>query len=260
MNDIDLDEVRSWAREAGDIARRHFNQGTGWRKADRSWVTDADMAIERLLADHIAARYPQHGIIAEELTHYGTDREFVWAIDPLDGTASYVAGLATWCVSLGLLRAGVPYLGVIYLPILDDYYWAEPASGAFRNGQAIHVAAPRDWDGEDWIATPSNTHRRFELDFIGKARSLGSVAAEFCYVARGGALGALLSRAALWDIAAGLALLRAAGGIAAGLSGTPLDTSVMLDGRLLPEPIIIGERSHVERLRPVIRDRRSQQS
>jgi myo-inositol-1(or 4)-monophosphatase len=252
MSDVDLEELQVWVRDAGSIARQYFNRVAGRRKADNSWVTEADVAIERLLVERIAARYPQHGIIGEEQTSQGIDREFLWALDPLDGTASFVAGLPTWGVSLGLLRHGLPFLGVIYLPLLDDCYWTGPAGDAFLNGQAIHAAAPHKWEAEDWIVVPSNSHRRLAIDFVGKTRALGCTAASFCYAARGGAIGSVITRAAIWDIAAGLAILWAAGGVAVGISGTPLDTTSMLDGRLLSEPLIIGAETHVAGLRSAI--------
>ncbi len=255
MEDIDLDELRAWLRECGAIARQHFNQVAGHRKADRSWVTEADLAIERLLAERLAARYPHHGIIGEEQTQHALDRKFLWALDPLDGTSSFVAGLPTWSISLGLLRAGVPHFGMIYLPLLEDFYWAGPDGPAFLNGRPILVAPPRAWESEDWLSVPSNAHRRFLIDFVGKTRSLGSIAAALCYVARGSAIGALLSRAGIWDIAAGLAILRAAGGDVAGLSGAPLDTAAILDGQTLTEPIIAAAPAHLQALRGIVHRR-----
>jgi myo-inositol-1(or 4)-monophosphatase len=257
MNDFDFDELRAWLREAGVIARQHFNHVAGRRKADSSWVTEADEAIERVLAERIAARYPQHGVIGEEQTRRATAAEFLWAIDPLDGTASFVAGLPLWSVSLGLLRHGVPYLGLVYVPLLDDCYWAGPEGPAFLNGRPIHVAAPRAWDSEDWIAVPSNSHRRFTIDFLGRTRAIGSTAASFCYVARGAAVGALVGRAGIWDVAAGLVILRAAGGIVASLSGAPLDIAALLDGKRLPEPVVVGAEAHVAELRAVIQRRQA---
>jgi myo-inositol-1(or 4)-monophosphatase len=260
VDDFDLDELRSWVRGAGILARRHFNQVVGRRKADRSWVTEADLAIERALVAQIARRYPEHGIIGEEQTRRETDREFVWALDPLDGTASFVAGLPTWGISLGLLRRGTPYLGIVYLPLLDDCYWAGPSGGAFLNGRPVYAAEPREWDGEDWMAIPSNSHRRFSIDFAGKTRSLGCTVASFCYVARGSAVGGLITLAAIWDIAASMAILGAAGGVAIGLSGAALDTTTLLDGQLLPEPVVIGAPTHAERLRAATRERRADES
>jgi len=257
MSDIDLDELRSWVRDAGAVARKYFNHVEGRRKADRSFVTEADVAIERMLVERIAARYPQHGIIGEEQTRRGAGREFLWALDPLDGTSSFLAGLPTWGVSLGLLRDGQPYLGAIYLPLLDDCYWVGPTGDAYLNDRPLRVAAPHEWESEDWIAITSNSHRRFAIDFVGKTRALGCTAASFCYVARGGAVGAIITRSAIWDIAAGMALLHAAGGIAVGLSGAPLDTTALLEGQQLPEPVLLGAEPHVAALRAVIRDRRA---
>jgi myo-inositol-1(or 4)-monophosphatase len=255
MHNIDLDELRHWLREAGKLAQQQFNHVTAWRKADHSWVTEVDQAIEQMLIERLALRYPNYGIIGEEQTSQDANAEYVWVLDPLDGTASFVAGLPMWGISLGLLHQGHPSFGMIELPLLGDCYWAEPGRPAKLNGTPIHVAAPREWEGEDWIAIPSNSHRRFTIDFPGKVRSLGSIAAEFCYVARGKALGALISRAALWDIAAGVAILQAAGGQIESLSGAQWDINTTITSSALNEPIIIGEASHITKLRRQIQQR-----
>jgi myo-inositol-1(or 4)-monophosphatase len=252
MNEIDIAELRTWMHECSAIALRSFRNVVGHRKADQSWVTEADVEIERVLVQRISARYPAHGILGEEQTRQGIDREFLWALDPLDGTALFVAGLPTWGISMGLLRHGSPYFGMIYFPLLEDCYWAGPTGDAMLNDRPIHVLSPRPPDSQDWIATPSDAHRRFTIDFAGKTRGLGSTVAPFCYVARGSAVGGLLSRAAIWDIAAGLAILQAAGGVAVGLSGAPINTSAMLDGRLLAEPAVFAAPHQIEALRAMI--------
>src|SRR4051812_49182146 len=249
MNEIDIAELRTWMYACGAIALRSFRNVVGHRKADQSWVTEADLEIERVLVEHINTRYPAHGILGEEQTRQGIDREFLWALDPIDGTALFVAGLPGWGISVGLLRHGQPYFGMIYFPLLDDCYWAGPTGSAMLNDQPIQVLPPRPLDSQDWIATPSNAHRRFTIDFAGKTRGLGSTVGPFCYVARGSALGALISRAAIWDIAAGLAILHAAGGVAVGLSGGPINTSAMLDGRTLAEPVILAASHQISALR-----------
>jgi len=252
MNEIDIAEPRAWMHECGAIALRSFRNVVGHRKADQSWVTEADVEIERVLVERITARYPAHGILGEEQTRQGIDREFLWALDPLDGTALFVSGLPTWGISAGLLRRGVPYFGMIYFPLLEDCYWAGPTGAALLNDQPIHVLAPRSPDSQDWLATPSDAHRRFKINFGGKTRGLGSTVGPFCYVARGSAVGGLISRAAIWDIAAGLAILQAAGGVAVGLSGAPINTGAMLDGRLLDEPVILAAPHQVPALRATI--------
>ncbi|HWQ11863.1 MAG TPA: inositol monophosphatase family protein [Roseiflexaceae bacterium] len=255
MAEYDLDELRAWVQAAGDVAQGYFNNVAGRRKADRTLVTEADMAIEHMLVELLSARYPGHGILGEEHARHGVDREFVWAIDPLDGTASFVAGLPIWGISVGLLRRGRPYMGLLYFPMLRDWYWAEPDSPAQLNGAAIQVAPPGEWDSEDWLAVPSNVHRRFDIDFRGKSRSLGSAAASICYVARGSAVGALLAHSAIWDVAAALAVLHAAGGVAVTLSGADLDTRRLMDGSQQPEPVVVGAPAHVAALRDCIRVR-----
>lgn len=240
MSDIDIAEVREWARAGGVIARHYFNNVAGQRKADRSWVTQADVEIEQLLRDNIQTRYPDHGIMGEEQGLYAIDREFVWSIDPLDGTDAFLSGLPIWAVSIGVLRAGEPYLGVVYVPISDDCYWADVQGAAYRNDTPIHVRDATTFDRNDWIIVTSRAHIEYQIDFPGKTRSLGSFATHLCYVARGSALGTIIGSPQLWDIAAGLAILRAAGGVALTLDGRPLDTRSLLDGRKPDQPLFMS--------------------
>lgn len=239
-------------REGGDHARQYFNNVRAQRKADRSFVTQADLEVEQLLRDKITARYPEHAIIGEEQGGPVTDREFVWCIDPIDGTGAFLAGLPTWCVSLGLLRAGEPYLGVIYLPLLDDCYSAEAGGPAYRNDEPIAASDHETIDSNDWMCVSSTAHRTVKIDFPGKTRALSSVAADCCYVARGSAVGALIGRANLWDLAAGFAILNAAGAVSIHLSGAPVSVPDLLETRRLLEPIVIGPPQLIEGLRRMI--------
>lgn len=252
-SEIELAEVLGWARESGAHARGYFNRVAAVRKADRSWVTQADLEVEQLLRERITARFPHHGIIGEEQGAGAMDREYVWCLDPIDGTGAFVAGLATWCVSVGVLRRGEPHLGVIFMPILDDCYWAGPTGPAHRNDEPISASAATSVDGNDWISVSSYAHRTLRIDFPGKTRSLSSVAADCCYVARGSALGAVVGRANLWDLAAGFAILRAAGAVVVGLvSGLPVATAPLLETHRLSEPAVIAPPQLVETLRRAI--------
>lgn len=253
MSDISIDEVRSWAVAGGKTALASFGHVESRRKADRSFVTEADEAIERQIVAAISARHPDHGILGEEHASSHLDREFVWVVDPIDGTAAFVAGLGSWCISIGLLRHGQPYLGVIYVPTLNDCYYAGPTGDAYLNQQTIHVISPDAWDGEHWLATPASLHRRFDLDFIGKTRVLGSIAAQICYVARGSALGALLVDARSWDVTAGLAILRAAGGVIAPLDPTISTSATPLEGTWISKPLLVAAPQQIERLRSAFR-------
>jgi myo-inositol-1(or 4)-monophosphatase len=255
MDELNLEELRAWVQECGDVAQGFFNNVTGSRKADRSWVTEADVTVERILTERLASRYPHHGILGEERARQGLEREFVWAIDPVDGTAAFVAGLPIWGVSLGLLHRGEPYFGLLYFPMMKDWYWAGPEGPAYLNDTPIKVLEPASWDSEDWIGVPSDVHRRLEIDFVGKIRSLGSTAASICYAARGSAVASLITGSAIWDVAGAFAVLKAAGGVAVGLSGAPLDTASLLDGSHQREPALVGHPVSVEALRSHMRAR-----
>lgn len=240
MSVINIDEVCEWARIGGSIARRYFHVAQDRRKADNSSVTQADIEIEQFLRERIEERYPEHGIMGEEQGIGVIDTEYVWSLDPLDGTDAFVAGLPVWCVSIGIMRHGEPYIGVIYLPLTDECFWNEPGGRAYCNSEPIHASRATTFDSHDCIMVTSRTHCEYEVSFPGKARSLGSFAAHCCYVARGGIIGALLGRPQLWDIAAGLAILQSAGGVAVTLSGQPFTTHTMLDGSKPDEPLFIS--------------------
>ncbi len=255
MDAIDIAELHTWARECGAYAHSQFNRVVGRRKADRSYVTDVDEEVERMLVARLAERYPAFGIVGEERERSAGQKEYVWAIDPIDGTASFVYGLPIWGVSIGLLRRGRPYLGVFYMPVVDELYWNVPGEGAYLNGEPIRAIAEHSWDGEDWISVPSNAHRRYAIDYRGKTRSLGSVVADMCYTARGSALGSLVGRCSIWDVTGGLAIAEAAGATYTGLSGRQPNLLDMLDGAQLPEPMIVAHPLHLETLRSRIQYR-----
>jgi myo-inositol-1(or 4)-monophosphatase len=248
--------VRSWAEEAGALAYSFFHRVEARRKHDGSVVTQADTAVESLLAERIAAQFPDHGLLGEEGLRHGLDREFVWVIDPLDGTASFAAGLPTWAVSIGLFRNGRPLLGVIHLPVLRDMYWNEPDGSALLNGVPIRVRAAGPHQSGDWLAVPSMVHRGWQIDYPGKVRVLGSVASDLCYVARGAAIAGVIGRAHVWDIAAGLAILAAAGGSVEYLDGGAPDTAQLLQEHRLAAPILIGAAERIPLLRGQVTLRR----
>ncbi len=238
---MNIEQVKAWALEGAEIALRYYNVVEAERKPDKSFVTAADVEIEALLRERIIAAYPDHGILGEEEAQRHTDAEYVWAIDPIDGTGAFVDGIPIWGVSIGLMRRGEPVLGCFYMPALNEWYEVDRDGPALFNGQPIGVRTTDLLDSEAAILVPSNIHRRYAIRYPGKVRSLGSSAAHMCYVARGKAVGALLGRPKLWDIAASIQILQRAGGDARLLySNRPLDLGTMLTGQLAPEPVIVG--------------------
>ena len=251
-NAIDTTELEKWVREAGQIALSYFNHGVAvHRKADRSLVTEADEEIESFLTARLRVAYPEHSIIGEEGGRAGSG-QYLWAIDPLDGTRAFIHGMPVWGVSIGLLKEGRPVLGVFYMPYLDEYYYAGPQGEAFLNGHPLHCPLMERWDNNSAICVPSNVHRRYVIKFPGIIRSLGSLAAHIVYVARGTVVWSLLGRPRIWDLAGALAILERAGGEIRYLSGRPVDLRPLLDGSRAPEPIVAAHPALIERVRALI--------
>ena len=238
---MNLQLIKEWVREGSEIALHYYNRVEAERKPDRSFVTAADLEIEALLRERITQTYPDHGILGEEEAQHHTDAEYVWAIDPIDGTGAFVDGIPIWGISIGLLRQGRSVMGCFYMPAINEWYEVDLDGPALFNGQPIEVRTTNLLDSEAAICAPSNMHRRYSIDYPGKVRSLGSTAAYMCYVARGTAVGALLGWSKLWDIAAGMAIVQRAGGDTRLLfSNQPLDLRTMLNGDYPSEPLIVG--------------------
>jgi myo-inositol-1(or 4)-monophosphatase len=253
--EVDIDLVKEWAVQAGEIALGYFNRVDASCKEDQTLVTDADKEIENLLTGYLRAVYPEHGIIGEEGTRE-IHGEYVWAIDPLDGTRAFLAGLPVWGISIGLLWRGKPWLGVFYMPLLDEWYYsASPAGGAFWNDRAILCPPSEHWNRNSLLCVPSNIHRRYEIDFSGVTRALGSAAAHLCYVARGSAVATLLGDPGIWDIAAGTAILHAAGGAVRYLHGGEVQMEKLLEQGKSGEPMLAAHPLLMDRLAPLIRQR-----
>src|SRR3954454_8191420 len=127
--EAELEFVKALAREAAGGALGRAKGVKPQEKANLSYVTDLDHDLERLIRDRLAARFPDDVLTGEEYAEGGGDGPRQWSIDPIDGTGNLVHGLPLWAVSIGLLDAGEPVLGVIAIPPLGDVYWAVKGGG-----------------------------------------------------------------------------------------------------------------------------------
>ena len=251
---VDVDQVRAWASEAGEVALRYFNNVTATRKADNTYVTRADREIEALLAARIWAAYPGHGLIAEEGAR-ASGAEYLWAVDPLDGTRAFVQGLPGWGISIGVLCHGQPCWGLFYMPLLGDWTHTQGEGGVLWNGRDLRGAVRGEWDDQSYLASSSSVHSDYQID-VKRLRALGSIGANIVYTARGSALGALLHKAHIWDLAAGAAILARAGAELRYLSGREIDWAELVDGRRISEPILAAHPDLIPRLQTLIQKRR----
>ena len=226
-----LEMVCAIAREGGRLALDMRGRLTRSRKADGSVVTNADVAVQDLLVSKLRDAFPGVGIIAEENDLVSKEgMPAVFAIDPIDGTDSYQLGFPHFGVSIGLIENDRCVLGVFFNPLLDELFAVDAGEPATLNGGIIRAEDSLSAPGAPFL-TPSDFHRRFQTDFSGKVRGLGSMAQHLCYVASGQARAALAYRSHIWDLAGGLAILSAAGARVSSFEGEPFHPANHLDGK-----------------------------
>ena len=233
--------IERLAKKAGQIALQMRPDISTSLKDDGSFVTEADLAIQDFLFTELSRYFPDAVLLGEEnccaTTNFGPD-DSVFVIDPIDGTDCYRSGFAYFCVSIGCYEKGRFTLGVIYLPVFKDLYSVDRPGVPLLNGSTIRVCNDCEITRNSFLAAPSNFHKNFITDFPGKIRSMGSTAFHLALAASGGCVGAIPT-AFIWDIAAGVALVEAAGGKFARFSGEPLDYDRYMDGSRLP-PDLLG--------------------
>lgn len=140
----DHHQFMTFAEDLADISREMLLSAANRQpeialKEDASFVTETDRAIEQVLRERIHAQFPDHGILGEELGSYHLDADFVWVIDPIDGTAPFIAGLPVYGTLIGLAWQGRPYLGVIDQPATATRWTGVAGKFAHCNGQAVKV-------------------------------------------------------------------------------------------------------------------------
>lgn len=217
--------LRALLETAGAASLHHFGAGDPRRKADGSWLTDADLASEAVLLDALRREWPEDSVLSEErgaLPGAGAAR---WVVDPLDGTSAFTEGLAHWGPTLARLVPGPDGervdVGALWLPRLGEHWHYEEGRG-WVDGRLL---APLDRRSiPPVIYLPSGFHRHYSVEFAGKARCLGGTAAHLALVARGSALAAIVAPGwSIWDTAVGLSLIVAVGGRALRIpDGAPL--------------------------------------
>lgn len=190
-------------------------------KAEKDFVSYVDRTSEERIREFLEKKYPDHSILGEE--GGGEEKEgFVWVIDPLDGTKNYIAGFPIFGVSVGLMYNGEPVAGSVYVPALESLYWAGKGLGAYKNGRRIKVSTT----SEKRLCVvaygfPSRAKRDLEIywrifreifDKVAAMRRPGAAAVDLCLTAEGVFEGMVEFELHVWDICAGVVILKEAGG------------------------------------------------
>jgi myo-inositol-1(or 4)-monophosphatase len=225
MTDAVLKASRSLKRDFGEVENLQVS-----RKGPGDFVSVADRKAEQILRDALEKARPGYGLVMEEGGSVeGTDRSHRWHIDPLDGTTNFLHGVPQFSISVGLEREGQMVAGVVYDPIKDELFIAEKGQGAYLNNRRIRVAARTDMaDALVGCGLPHigrGDHAQFlreaaaVMAHVGGMRRFGSAALDIAYVACG-RLDIYWERGLnSWDVAAGLVLLREAGGFVSDADG-----------------------------------------
>jgi len=213
-----LEFSRNLARDAGKLAHSAFGQSATSMKGRHDVLTAMDGEVERFIRKALAAHFPDDAIIGEEEGGQGGDR--VWLIDPIDGTANYARGIPHYCVSIGYLEHGVPTVAALHDPSHDWLYSAARGEGAWCNGKRLAVSPCADLEAATVECGWST--RRSTADYIAllsrvmgagcAIRRVGSGALGLADVAAGRCESYCELHINAWDCAAGILLVREAGG------------------------------------------------
>lgn len=230
MEDQFLKVAKEAALEAGKVIQSYSNKFGEKivKEGDRSnFVTKADLESEKVIVEILTRNFPDHSVVAEEGGGAAKKSEFVWMVDPLDGTFTFGQNIPYYTVSIGLLRGGKPIIGVINHIGFKNLYWAQSGEGAFLNGEKIHVSNKRSLEEAACVLGVGHRRKRQQkidlyvnrlITKIGFPYEFGSAAVTLALVAQG-TLDLYVSQAYPWDFAAGAVIVREAGGKVTGFDG-----------------------------------------
>lgn len=221
------------ARKAARGLQRDFGEVENLQvslKGPANFVTAADKKAEKVIFQELSKARPGYGFLMEEGgVVEGADKSHRWIIDPLDGTTNFLHGIPMFSISIGLEREGQIVAGLVYNPISDEMFIAEKGQGAFLNDRRIRVAARRELAqsvvacGTPDLGRPE--HERYLTELrqvmlqVAGVRRMGSAALDLAYVAAGRFDAYWEANLAPWDVAAGIILVREAGGFVSDLNG-----------------------------------------
>ena len=195
---------RALIRDFGEIEKLQVSI-----KGPTDFVSNADLKAEKIIIEELKKARPYYSIISEEDgSEINKDKNNIWIIDPIDGTMNFLHGIPHFAISIALKTGDEIISGLIYDPIKDEMFYAEKDGGAYFNNQRIRVSKKRDLNS-CLFATGGPFKDEIDLSY----RKTGSAALDIAYVAAGRFDGYFQNGLNLWDIAAGIILIKEAGGI-----------------------------------------------
>ena len=214
MNSIsaNLNVMIKASEKASKILIRDFGEVENLqvsKKGPTDFVTNADLKAEKIIIEELKKARPNYSILSEENgVEINKDKNNTWIIDPIDGTMNFLHGIPHFAISIALKTNDEIVSGLIFDPIKDETFYADKDSGAFFNNHRIRVSKKNEID-ECLFATGGKIKKQLDLQF----RKSGSAALDIAYVAAGRYDGYFQHNLNLWDIAAGIILVKEAGGL-----------------------------------------------
>ena len=220
-------------RKAAKVLIRDFGEIENLQvslKGPGDFVTASDKKVEAILIEEFQKARPNYSILSEEIGEIKNDKEFRWIIVPIDGTANFLHGIPHFAISVGLEHKGEIICGIIFDPIKDEMFVSEKGNGSYLNNQRMRVSSrsklknciiftggpKRDSKDKDIILKEYNN---FSSEVLIPIRKLGSASLDMAYVAAGRCDGFWQRNLSYWDIAAGIILVKEAGGFVTDFNG-----------------------------------------
>ncbi|MDR2436580.1 MAG: inositol monophosphatase [Endomicrobium sp.] len=242
------------AKAGADVLLSHYNGILNIEyKGETDPVTQADKNAQKAVIKVIKDVFPQHGVLAEEEGVKETNKDYCWIIDPLDGTVNFVHGIPMFCVSIGLKYKDDIIAGIIYAPLMREVFMAEKGKGSWLNGKKIEVSKNKDiiksLAGTGFPYYFRKDSKRVMKNFYNivhetqGVRRLGSAALDLAYVACGRFEFFWEEGLKPWDIAAGILIVKEAGGTISDYGGTEnslLNGTILAANNLATQDKVLG--------------------
>ncbi len=256
-----LDEIVAVAKKAALAARevqlKGLREGTEIRTKDgkhQDLVTAADIECERVIAHTVAEAFPGHNLLGEEGGDHGRTSEWLWVVDPIDGTTNYSRHIPYFSTSIAVYHLGKPVFGLVANPMVDETFFAVQGQGAFLNDSPIKSSQASSftqavmitgfyYDRGRNIELTLDAIRNFYAQGIMGLRRFGSAALDLCFIAAGRAEGYFEIGLNAWDFAAGAYIATQAGAVVTDAAGEPLtlSKSYVVAGTKALHPLMLKE-------------------
>ena len=199
-------------------------------KGPGDFVTASDKKVEKILINELQEARPSYSILSEEIGQINNDKSFKWIIDPIDGTANFLHGIPHFAISIGLEHNDEIICGIVYDPIKDEMFVAEKGNGSYLNNQRMRVSSRSKlkdcivFTGGPKLESKNKElaleeYKKFSSKILIPIRKLGSASLDMAYVAAGRCDGFWQRNLNYWDIAAGIILVKEAGGFVTDFEG-----------------------------------------